>query len=132
MALGKAPGSEKWVIIIIIIVVHYSPMQSVTLKTMREMVVFNLPTTRTLLLSPNHTIDPPSPELLALHQAIALILDVSAAGQYIDHIIHHIEELWARSDGSSDLGAHCFLEVGCPQPFDVTAGKEYVSLGKSD
>ncbi|EFW15964.1 conserved hypothetical protein [Coccidioides posadasii str. Silveira] len=32
------------------------------------------PVTRTLTLSPNHTIDPPSPRLLGIHRAISLIL----------------------------------------------------------
>ncbi|KAG5295649.1 hypothetical protein I7I50_08484 [Histoplasma capsulatum G186AR] len=65
---------------------------------------FRLPVTRTLLLSPNHTIDPPSPELLALHRSIAIILHLSAAGQYIEKIIDERDQLWARNDGSTELG----------------------------
>ncbi|GBF62694.1 hypothetical protein TMEN_5258 [Trichophyton mentagrophytes] len=65
---------------------------------------YNLPVTRTLLLSPHHTIDPPSVKLLALHRAIARILELSAAGAYIDRIIRDMEEVWVRSDGSAELG----------------------------
>lgn len=75
-------------------------------------IAFNLPTTRTLLLSPNRTIGPPSAKLLALHRAIAVILHLSAAGQYIDKITRHMEELWARSDGSSELGHIVSLKLG--------------------
>ncbi|KAK2799097.1 hypothetical protein FQN50_008603 [Emmonsiellopsis sp. PD_5] len=69
----------------------------------RASVHFKLPVTRTLLLSPNHTVDPPSSRLLALHQAIAIILNLSAAGEYIDRIIRDSEQLWVRNDGSAEL-----------------------------
>ncbi|PGH29711.1 hypothetical protein GX50_07525 [[Emmonsia] crescens] len=54
---------------------------------------FKLSAMRTLLLSSNHTIDSSSSKLLALHQAIAIILDLSAAEEYIDQIIHDSEQL---------------------------------------
>ncbi|KMP01637.1 hypothetical protein CISG_01121 [Coccidioides immitis RMSCC 3703] len=73
---------------------------------------FNLPAIRTLLLSTNHTIDPPSPKLLAIHRAIAVILHLSAAGEHIDQIIRHIEEVWFRSDGSAELGHIVSLKLG--------------------
>ncbi|KAK2812613.1 hypothetical protein FQN50_001257 [Emmonsiellopsis sp. PD_5] len=73
--------------------------------------VFNLPMTRTLLLSPNHTIDPPSAKFLALHRAITVILELSAAGEYINHIIHHMEEIWVRNDGSVELGRIVALKL---------------------
>ncbi|KKZ62100.1 hypothetical protein EMCG_03394 [[Emmonsia] crescens] len=65
---------------------------------------FKLPMTRTLLLSSNHIVDPPSLKLLALHRAIAIILHLSAAGEYIAQIIHDSEQAWVRSDGSAELG----------------------------
>ncbi|EDN11387.1 predicted protein [Histoplasma mississippiense (nom. inval.)] len=74
--------------------------------------LFRLPVTRTLLLSPNHTIDPPSPELLALHRPIAIILHLSAAGQYIEKIIDERDQLWARNDGSTELGHIVSLGLG--------------------
>ncbi|KAK2783643.1 hypothetical protein FQN53_009095 [Emmonsiellopsis sp. PD_33] len=74
--------------------------------------IFNLPVTRTLLISPHHTIDPPSSKLLSLHRAIAMILELSAAGEYIEHIIQHIEEVWVRSDGSVELGHIVALRMG--------------------
>ncbi|KAK2738139.1 hypothetical protein FQN55_000759 [Onygenales sp. PD_40] len=73
--------------------------------------VFNLPMMRTLLLSTNHTIDPPSAKLLALHRAIAVILELSAAGEYINHIIRHMEEIWVRNDGSVELGRIVALKL---------------------
>lgn len=73
---------------------------------------YNLPVTRALLLSPHHTIDPPSVKLLALHRAIARILELSAAGTYIDRIIRDMEEVWVRSDGSAELGRIVGLKLG--------------------
>jgi hypothetical protein len=63
-----------------------------------------LPITRTLYLSENRTIEPPSPRLLAVHRAIAHILHLSAAGQYIDQILRDVEEHGVRADGSTELG----------------------------
>jgi len=40
------------------------------------------PVTRTLTLSPNRTIDSPSPRLLGVHRAIAHIMKLSGAGDY--------------------------------------------------
>lgn len=71
-----------------------------------------LPVTRTLLLSPNHTIDPPSSRLLAIHRAIAVILHLSAAGEHIDRVIRSMEEIWVRSDGSAELGHVVSLRLG--------------------
>ncbi|KAL8420514.1 hypothetical protein RB594_003345 [Gaeumannomyces avenae] len=45
-----------------------------------------LPVTRTLYLSENRIIDPPSPRLLAIHCAIGHILHLSGAGDYIDQV----------------------------------------------
>ena len=66
-----------------------------------------LPVSRTLFLADSHTIDPPSPRLLAIHSAIAHILHLSAAGNYIDKILRDLEdagEQGAQADGSTDLG----------------------------
>lgn len=66
-----------------------------------------VPVTRTLFLTENRTIDPPSPRLLAIHRAIAHILHLSAAGTYIDQILRDMEdarEQGAQTDGSTDLG----------------------------
>ncbi|KAK2736206.1 hypothetical protein FQN55_001738 [Onygenales sp. PD_40] len=73
---------------------------------------YNLPVTRELLLSPNRTINPPSVKLLALHRSIAHILELSAAGTYIDRIIRDMEEVWVRSDGSAELGRIVWLKLG--------------------
>jgi hypothetical protein len=37
-------------------------------------------------------IDPPSPQLLAVHSAIAQILHLSAAGRYIDNILENLDQ----------------------------------------
>ncbi|KAK2750019.1 hypothetical protein FQN55_002737 [Onygenales sp. PD_40] len=74
--------------------------------------LYNLPVTRTLLLSPNHTIDPPSARLLALHHAIAIIIALSAAGEYMDQILRDMEEVCVRSDGSAEIGRIVSLKIG--------------------
>jgi hypothetical protein len=63
-----------------------------------------LPIPRTLYLSDNRTIDPPSHRLLAIHCAIAYILHLSAACEYIDRILRDAEELGVQEDGSTELG----------------------------
>ncbi|OAA37404.1 hypothetical protein NOR_07103 [Metarhizium rileyi] len=51
-----------------------------------------LPITRGLFLAEDRTIEPPSPRLLAIHRAIAHILQFSAAGRYIDRVLQDLEE----------------------------------------
>ncbi|EJT69103.1 hypothetical protein GGTG_13371 [Gaeumannomyces tritici R3-111a-1] len=63
-----------------------------------------LPVTRTLYLTQDKTIDPPSSRLLAIHRAIAHILHLSGAGDYIDRVLRDAEENGVRSDGSTALG----------------------------
>lgn len=62
------------------------------------------PITRELHLSPDFNIDPPSHKLLQVHCAIAQILKLSAAGEYIDKTLRDIEEVCVAADGSTDLG----------------------------
>lgn len=45
-----------------------------------------------------------SPQLLAVHRAIAHILHLSGARYHIDRILRSMEEPAVRSDGSTDLG----------------------------
>ncbi|KAK4040592.1 hypothetical protein C8A01DRAFT_15553, partial [Parachaetomium inaequale] len=71
-----------------------------------------LPLTRTLYLAENRTIDPPSPRLLVVHRAIAQILHLSAAGQYIDRILRDAEEHGIQADGSTELGRLVRLGLG--------------------
>ncbi|KAJ4171733.1 hypothetical protein NW754_000312 [Fusarium falciforme] len=61
------------------------------------------PVTRTLYLTESRTIDPPSPRLLAIHNAIAHILHLSAAGEYIDRILRDLEQHGVREDGSTEI-----------------------------
>lgn len=56
---------------------------------------FRLPITRTLFITENHIIDSPSPRLLVIHSAIAKILHLSAAGEYIDRMLRGMgRKLW--------------------------------------
>ncbi|CAK7233520.1 hypothetical protein SBRCBS47491_008639 [Sporothrix bragantina] len=66
--------------------------------------VLGLPTTRTLVKTEDCTIDPPSPRLLAVHRAIAHILHLSGAGDYIERVLYDMEDSVVRSDGTSQLG----------------------------
>jgi hypothetical protein len=71
-----------------------------------------LPVTRTFLLTPDHTVDPPSPRLLAIHRAIARILNLSGAGGYIDRILRDLEEVEIKEDGSTELAPVLSLKLG--------------------
>lgn len=72
----------------------------------------DLPITRTLYLSVNHTIDPPLPRFLAIHRAIAYILHLSAAGEYIDKILQDMEDVGVHGDGSTEVGRLVMLRLG--------------------
>ncbi|KAF2969713.1 hypothetical protein GQX73_g3832 [Xylaria multiplex] len=61
-----------------------------------------LPVIRTFYLTDTRTIDPPSPRLLAVHRAIAHILHLSAAGEYIDRLLRDMDEKGIQADGSTD------------------------------
>jgi len=69
------------------------------------------PVTRTLL-DTDKTIDLPSPRLLAIHRAIALILHLSGAGEYIDHILKDMDYTMVKSDGTTELGHLVSLRLG--------------------
>lgn len=73
-----------------------------------------LPLTRTLYRTSDRTIDPPSPRLLAVHRAIAHILHLSAAGEYIDRLLLDADKDGGgiREDGSTDLGRLVQLALG--------------------
>ncbi|GKZ22984.1 hypothetical protein AbraIFM66951_001214 [Aspergillus brasiliensis] len=64
-----------------------------------------LPVVRTLTMNPECPIDLPSPPLLAVHYAIARIIEVSGAGPYVENSIRNLGERNVRADGSSNLGA---------------------------
>lgn len=69
-----------------------------------------LPVTRTF--SDNQNVEPPSPRLLAIHSAIAHILHLSAAGDYIDELLRDAEEKGIQADGSTELGRLLHLGLG--------------------
>ncbi|KAK5994114.1 hypothetical protein PT974_07554 [Cladobotryum mycophilum] len=71
-----------------------------------------LPITRTLFITDTHSIDPPSSRLLAIHNAIAQILHLSAAGGYIDDILRDLEENDVREDGSTAIDRFVRLRLG--------------------
>ncbi|KAJ5254038.1 hypothetical protein N7524_011218 [Penicillium chrysogenum] len=70
------------------------------------------PITRSLTLSPYRTVDPLSSRLLGVHRAIALIMKLSGAGEYIERVLRDIEELDIREDGSTHLGYLAGLRLG--------------------
>jgi hypothetical protein len=70
------------------------------------------PVTRTLYLSEDRTIEPPLPRFLALHRAIAHILHLSAAGDYIAEILRDLEWKDTKADGSTELGRLVTLGLG--------------------
>ena len=75
-----------------------------------------LPIIRTLFLSPNHNIDPPSSRLLAVHRAIAHILHLSGAGEYIEKLLRDMDEGVVRADGSTELDRFVRLRFGSLVP----------------
>jgi hypothetical protein len=72
---------------------------------LREELKPDLPVTRSLFLTPDRTIEPPLPRLLAIHRAISHILHLSGAGEYIDKIYRDMDENSVREDGSTPLGS---------------------------
>ncbi|KAL8370989.1 hypothetical protein RB595_001033 [Gaeumannomyces hyphopodioides] len=74
--------------------------------------ILGLPVTRTLYLTEDKNIDPPSHRLLAIHCAIGHILYLSGAGDYIDQFLRDAEEYGVRSDGSTELGRLVNLSLG--------------------
>ncbi|KAI0423937.1 hypothetical protein F5Y09DRAFT_336188 [Xylaria sp. FL1042] len=70
------------------------------------------PITRTLYLTDDRSVDPPSPRLLAVHRAIAYILHLSGAGEYIDKLLRDIDEEGIKADGSTELDRLLRLRLG--------------------
>jgi hypothetical protein len=64
----------------------------------------DLPVERTLYLTEDRSVEPPLPRMLALHSAIAHILHLSAAGNYIDEILRDLDYKDVREDGATELG----------------------------
>lgn len=90
-----------------------SPPHTYTIDTLEVPEVRDrmFPITRSLYLTPTHTIDPPSPRLLTLHRAIAYVLHLSGAGDYISEILRAIETRDCKEDGSSELGRIVSLKL---------------------
>lgn len=109
-ALTLTPKMRKW---FADFAIYFEPVESqphtYRIKSFRHpLQVRNaLPVTRTLYIADTRTIDPPSPRLLAIHQAIAHILHLSAAGEYINNILRDMEGAnmqGVKADGSTELG----------------------------
>jgi hypothetical protein len=64
----------------------------------------DLPIVRSLFLTESRSIEPPSARFLALHRAIAHILHLSGAGDYIERILRDMEWKDTQEDGSTELG----------------------------
>ncbi|OAA60259.1 hypothetical protein SPI_05383 [Niveomyces insectorum RCEF 264] len=91
---------------------QYNTYRIGSFLTARHNRLLNLPVTRTLYVTEDRTIDPPSPRLLAVHRAIAHILHLSGAGEYIDWILRDMEQHPVRADGTSALGRLVSLGLG--------------------
>jgi hypothetical protein len=63
-----------------------------------------LPVERKLFMTPDRSVDMPSPRLLAIHRACALILHACGGGEYIDRILRDEDKGQVESDGSTELG----------------------------
>jgi hypothetical protein len=77
--------------------------------------VEKLPVTLTLYITPDRSIEPPSPQLLKIHAAIGRILHLSAAGDYIDDFLRDIEEMEAGEvmpNGSTRLDDYVWFRLG--------------------
>lgn len=77
--------------------------------------VEKLPVTVTFYLTPDRSIDPPSPQLLQIHSAIGRILHLSAAGDYINEFLRDMEELEGGQvipNGSTRLDDYVWFRLG--------------------
>ncbi|KAI2864667.1 hypothetical protein CBS76997_11201 [Aspergillus niger] len=70
------------------------------------------PVTGELHLGAELTIDPPASKLLKVHCAIAHILKLSGAGEYIERTLREMTEICVSADGSTDLGRRQMLLSG--------------------
>ncbi|KAH6606368.1 hypothetical protein Trco_005521 [Trichoderma cornu-damae] len=70
------------------------------------------PVTRTLYSTDSCTIEPPSSRLLAIHSAIAHVLHLSKAGEYIDKLLRDFSRKSVRADGSTELDRFIKLRLG--------------------
>ncbi|KAK6950438.1 hypothetical protein Daesc_008766 [Daldinia eschscholtzii] len=71
-----------------------------------------LPVTRTLHSADTCIIEPPSSRLLAVHCAVAHILKLSGAGDYIERLLRDAEEKGIQADGSTEVGRLVQLGLG--------------------
>ncbi|KAL7950151.1 hypothetical protein V8C42DRAFT_309616 [Trichoderma barbatum] len=78
----------------------------------RFMTQDGFPVTRTLYITDTRTIEPPSRRLFAVHRAIAHVLHLSAAGEYIDKLLREFEEKGIQEDGSTELDRFVKLRLG--------------------
>ena len=70
----------------------------------------DLPVERTFL-TVDRSVEPPLPRLLALHSAIAHILHLSGAGNYIDRILKDLHWKDTQEDGATELGYFVVLRL---------------------
>jgi hypothetical protein len=80
-----------------------------SISVLRDLI---LPITRSLYLTPDRAIDPPSRRLLFIHRACSQILHLSGAGDHINKIFRDADEVHMKSDGSSELEHLISLKVG--------------------
>ncbi|KOC07174.1 hypothetical protein AFLA70_71g003660 [Aspergillus flavus AF70] len=84
--------------------------------------LLDLPVTRTLFITPDRSVDPPSVELLKLHYAIARITHMRGAGEYIDNILRRIDQTDERqlsANGSTPIDHYIRLKPGFGEELSV-------------
>ncbi|OJD17268.1 hypothetical protein ACJ73_08814 [Blastomyces percursus] len=64
-----------------------------------------------------------SGRLLKVHRAIALILKLSGAGEYIEDILRDMEDVKVEADGSTNLGRLLSLRLGCKLSTDLISSR---------
>ena len=71
--------------------------------------------------SPDKSVDMPSRRLLAIHRACAIILHLSAAGDYVDDVLYDYKKGKIRADGSTQVGNMIAMGLGLGDGFTVEA-----------
>jgi hypothetical protein len=92
-----------------------------------------LPTTRTFRTEADgRPIAPPEPRLLALRRALAHVLYLSEAGQYIDEVLEQTKEKPAEEDESTELGLLAQLKLDGVGPSSATSTTTATGDGDGD
>ncbi|QMW36888.1 hypothetical protein G4B11_000124 [Aspergillus flavus] len=84
--------------------------------------LLDLPVTRILFITPDRSVDSPSVEFLKMHYAIARIMHMSGAGDYIDNDLRRMDETDGRqlsANGSTPIDHYIRLKLGFGEELSV-------------